>query len=208
NTPRSAVTPKTDVRMRSDYALPGPLGRTMDWLVTRHAVARRNQDYLLRLKRLGGHGPPDRHRGFRTKSRRYGAGKIFASAPCRHNRGDQGNFLEPARAARRMAAFDLRRTLYCHRRGNIIFRSFLAPAIRYCHKRHRVRPAGPGNSFALCCDGGHGDSWSTRGPGFWRLRFAHHLGFLGAILARYRLGIGDDLGDDSSDSIAGRIFFW
>ena len=59
NTPPSAVVPQTAVRMRSDYVLPGPLGKAMDWLVTRHAVARRNQDYLLRLKRLAEHGPPE-----------------------------------------------------------------------------------------------------------------------------------------------------
>ena len=49
--------PNTIVRMRSDYNLPGLLGRAMDWLVTRHAVARRNQDYLARLKRYAEHGP-------------------------------------------------------------------------------------------------------------------------------------------------------
>jgi uncharacterized membrane protein len=49
--------PKTVVRMRSDYALPGVLGKAMDWLVTRHAVARRNQDYLARLKRYAEHEP-------------------------------------------------------------------------------------------------------------------------------------------------------
>jgi len=59
NTPPSAVAPQTAVRMRSDYALPGVLGKIMDRLVTRHAVARRNQDYLLRLKRLAEHGPPE-----------------------------------------------------------------------------------------------------------------------------------------------------
>jgi uncharacterized membrane protein len=48
--------PKTIVRMRSDYALPGVLGKIMDWLMTRHAVARRNQDYLARLKRYAEHG--------------------------------------------------------------------------------------------------------------------------------------------------------
>jgi uncharacterized membrane protein len=48
--------PKTIVRMRSDYAMPGLLGKAMDWLVTRHAATRRNQDYLLRLKRLAEHG--------------------------------------------------------------------------------------------------------------------------------------------------------
>ena len=59
NAPPSAATPKTEVRMRSDYALPGLLGKAMDWLVTRHAVARRNQDYLLRLKRLAEHREPE-----------------------------------------------------------------------------------------------------------------------------------------------------
>jgi uncharacterized membrane protein len=48
---------KTIVRMRSDYALPGVLGKIMDWLMTRHAVARRNQDYLARLKRYAEHEP-------------------------------------------------------------------------------------------------------------------------------------------------------
>ena len=55
----SAGAPKTVVRMRSDYTMPGLLGKAMDWLVTHHAVARRNQDYLLRLKRLAEHGEPE-----------------------------------------------------------------------------------------------------------------------------------------------------
>jgi uncharacterized membrane protein len=55
----SSGAPKTIVRMRSDYTMPGLLGKAMDWLVTRHAVARRNQDYLLRLKRLAEHGEPE-----------------------------------------------------------------------------------------------------------------------------------------------------
>jgi uncharacterized membrane protein len=55
STPQGA--PKTIVRMRSDYTLPGLLGKAMDWLVTRHAVARRNRDYLARLKRYAEHGP-------------------------------------------------------------------------------------------------------------------------------------------------------
>jgi uncharacterized membrane protein len=59
NTPPPVLTPRTAVRMRSDYVLPGLLGKIMDWLVTRHAVARRNQDYLLRLKRLAEHGEPE-----------------------------------------------------------------------------------------------------------------------------------------------------
>lgn len=49
--------PKTIVRMRSDYTMPGLVGKAMDWLITRHAVARRNQDYLERLKRYAEHGP-------------------------------------------------------------------------------------------------------------------------------------------------------
>ena len=53
----SERAPKTVVRMRSDYTLPGMLGKTMDWLITRHAVARRNQDYLARLKRYAEHEP-------------------------------------------------------------------------------------------------------------------------------------------------------
>ena len=53
----SARTPKTVVRMRSDYTMPGLLGKAMDLLMTRHAVARRNQDYLARLKRYAEHEP-------------------------------------------------------------------------------------------------------------------------------------------------------
>src|SRR5215472_8663011 len=49
---------RTVVRMRSDYVMPGLLGKAMDWLVTRHAVARRNQDYLARLKRYAERGKP------------------------------------------------------------------------------------------------------------------------------------------------------
>jgi len=49
--------PKTLVHMRSDYTMPGVIGKAMDWLMTRHAVARRNRDYLARLKRYAEHGP-------------------------------------------------------------------------------------------------------------------------------------------------------
>ena len=56
DSPTPERTPKTIVRMRSDYTLPGLLGKIMDWLVTRHAVARRNHDYLMRLKRYAEHG--------------------------------------------------------------------------------------------------------------------------------------------------------
>ncbi len=47
----------TKVRMTSDYTMPGFLGKMMDWLMTRHAVARRNENYLARLKRYAEHGP-------------------------------------------------------------------------------------------------------------------------------------------------------
>ena len=47
----------TKVRMISDYTMPGFLGKVMDWLMTRHAVARRNENYLARLKRYAEHGP-------------------------------------------------------------------------------------------------------------------------------------------------------
>jgi len=49
--------PKTVVRMCSDYAMPGVVGRALDWLLTRHAVARRNENYLARLKRYAEHEP-------------------------------------------------------------------------------------------------------------------------------------------------------
>ena len=55
--PSAQRPPKTVVRMRSDYTMPGLLGKAMDWLMTRHAVARRNQDYLARLKRYAEHEP-------------------------------------------------------------------------------------------------------------------------------------------------------
>jgi hypothetical protein len=50
---------KTNVKMISAYTMPGVLGKAMDWMVTRHAVARRNQDYLARLKRYAEHGKPE-----------------------------------------------------------------------------------------------------------------------------------------------------
>ena len=59
DTPSSAGAPKTLVRMCSEYTMPGLMGKAMDWLVTRHAVARRNQDYLARLKRYAEHGEPE-----------------------------------------------------------------------------------------------------------------------------------------------------
>ena len=49
--------PKTIVRMRSDYTMPGLVGKAVDWLMTRNAVARSNQNYLARLKRYAEHEP-------------------------------------------------------------------------------------------------------------------------------------------------------
>lgn len=48
---------KTIVRMVSDYNMPGIVGKIMDKLLTRHAVARRNENYLARLKRYAEHEP-------------------------------------------------------------------------------------------------------------------------------------------------------
>lgn len=42
----------TRVGMHAEYELPGSLGRMVDWLFTRRAVARRNREYLARLKKL------------------------------------------------------------------------------------------------------------------------------------------------------------
>jgi uncharacterized membrane protein len=52
----TAGASRTVVRMRSEYTMPGFVGKAMDWLVTRHAVARRNRDYLARLRKYAEHG--------------------------------------------------------------------------------------------------------------------------------------------------------
>jgi|SRR5882724_3800138 len=41
----------THVIMRSEYQMPDVFGRAIDWLITRHAVARRNREYLARLRK-------------------------------------------------------------------------------------------------------------------------------------------------------------
>ncbi len=46
------VSSGTCVRMGDSYEMPGRLGKLADWLLTRHAVARRDRDALTRLKRL------------------------------------------------------------------------------------------------------------------------------------------------------------
>lgn len=43
---------RTMIRFTNDYEIPGRIGRAIDWLMTRHALARRNRDYLSRLARL------------------------------------------------------------------------------------------------------------------------------------------------------------
>ena len=45
----------TRLRMRDRYEMPGRFGSFLDWLVTRHAVARRDRHELARLKRLVEH---------------------------------------------------------------------------------------------------------------------------------------------------------
>ena len=53
---KGGTATKTVVRMTCDYEMSGFLGRVLDRLFTRHAVAQRNQDYLARLKRYAEHG--------------------------------------------------------------------------------------------------------------------------------------------------------
>jgi uncharacterized protein YndB with AHSA1/START domain len=42
----------TLLRFIDQYELPGRFGPAVDWLLTRHALARRNREYLARLARL------------------------------------------------------------------------------------------------------------------------------------------------------------
>jgi uncharacterized membrane protein len=48
---------QTMIRFTNEYAIPGRRGRVIDWLLTRHALARRNRDYLDRLARLAERRP-------------------------------------------------------------------------------------------------------------------------------------------------------
>ena len=43
---------RTRIRFINEYEIAGRFGRMIDWLLTRHALARRNRDYLDRLARL------------------------------------------------------------------------------------------------------------------------------------------------------------
>jgi len=42
----------THVTMRSEYQMPVRFGRAIDWLITRHAIARRDREYLARLRKF------------------------------------------------------------------------------------------------------------------------------------------------------------
>ncbi len=53
----------TRVRMRDQYDMPGWLGRIVDALLTRHTVARRDREYLARLKSLAERLEPGSTRG-------------------------------------------------------------------------------------------------------------------------------------------------
>jgi hypothetical protein len=46
------AAPRTRVRLRDEYEMPGRVGRFMDWLVTRHAVKQRDRNDLAQLKKL------------------------------------------------------------------------------------------------------------------------------------------------------------
>lgn len=50
--PAAHEADSTTLRFLSQYEMPGRLGRLVDWLWTRRAVAQRNRDYLERLARL------------------------------------------------------------------------------------------------------------------------------------------------------------
>ena len=47
-----SAAPQTEIHFLCEYEMPGLFARTIDALLTRHALARRNRDYLERLARL------------------------------------------------------------------------------------------------------------------------------------------------------------
>ena len=52
---RWEIQPAADgsrLRLYDEYEQPGAFGRLFDWLITRHAVAKRDREHLARLKRL------------------------------------------------------------------------------------------------------------------------------------------------------------
>jgi hypothetical protein len=48
---------RTMIRFTNDCEIPGRFDRVIDWLLTRHALARRNRDYLNELARLAERRP-------------------------------------------------------------------------------------------------------------------------------------------------------
>jgi uncharacterized protein YndB with AHSA1/START domain len=54
--PNSAEV-RSVVRFTNEYEIPGRFGRLVDWLLTRHALARRSREYLDRLARLAERRP-------------------------------------------------------------------------------------------------------------------------------------------------------
>jgi len=53
----TAAGAETLVHFTDEYSMPGFTGRVVDWLITRHAIARRNREYLDRLRRLAERRP-------------------------------------------------------------------------------------------------------------------------------------------------------
>jgi len=49
---KNGAAKQTAVRFTNEYEVPGGIGGVIDWLITRHALGRRNRDYLNRLARL------------------------------------------------------------------------------------------------------------------------------------------------------------
>jgi hypothetical protein len=45
------------IRFINEYEIPGRIGRMINWLLTRHALTRRNRGYLDRLARLAERRP-------------------------------------------------------------------------------------------------------------------------------------------------------
>ncbi len=55
--PQNSSDTQAIIRFTNEYEIPGRIGRVIDWLLTRHALARRNRDYLARLARLAERRP-------------------------------------------------------------------------------------------------------------------------------------------------------
>jgi|SRR5690348_4405006 len=54
---KNSSAAQTIIRFTNEYEIPGRFGRIINWLLTRHALARRNRDYLDRLARLAERRP-------------------------------------------------------------------------------------------------------------------------------------------------------